>query len=294
MAAKKKKPQKTRERTAKPRLPQASRRPDLSLPAWLEKPLRFELALALFLLVVLGFFFREFIFTPGGMVWGGDMHTQAFQTRLFGVETCRETGSYPLWNPYSYCGMPYLGALPGPLYFPTSILYYLMPLERAIGYSYLLMMVAGGLFMFFWIRELGLARVAGAVCAVAYGFTGWMASTLYAGHDGRGFTIMLTPLVFFFLERALRRRRLVYFLLMGLAVALQILSPHVQMMYFSSLAATAYFIFRFTVLFREKAGTSTLARLAAGFAAGFVLAVALSAVQFWPSVANQELSHRQE
>jgi Bacterial membrane protein YfhO len=289
MVAKKKKVQKTKEQA-----PQTGKFPDLSLPAWLEKPWRFELALAVFLLIVLGFFFREFITTSGGMIWGGDMQTQAYQTRMFGVETFKETGSYPLWNPDSYCGMPYLGALPGPIYFPTSLLYYIMPLERAIGYSYLLMMVAGGLFMFFWIRELGLARVAGAVCAVAYGFTGWMASTLYAGHDGRGFTIMLLPLVFFFLERALRRRKLVYFLLMGLAVALQILSPHVQMMYFSSLAAAAYFVFRIVVLYREKVRLLTLAVLGGGFAAGFLLAVALSAVQFWPSVVNQEISHRQE
>ena len=111
MVAKKKKAQKTKEQT-----PKSGGFPDLSLLAWLEKPWRFELALAAFLLIVLGFFFRDFMTTPGGMVWGGDMHTQAFQTRLFGVETCKETGSYPLWNPYSYCGMPYLGALPGPIY----------------------------------------------------------------------------------------------------------------------------------------------------------------------------------
>jgi len=292
MVAKKKKVQK--ERKSEEQISKERKLPDLSLPAWLERPWRFELALAVFLLIVLGFFFREFMFTPGGMVFGGDMHTQAFQTRLFGVEEFKQAGSYPLWNPYSYCGMPYLGALPGPIFFPTSILYYLIPLERAIGYGYLLMMVAGGLFTFFWIRELGLAKVAGAICAVAYSFTGWMASTLYAGHDGRGFTIMLLPLVFFFLDRALRRRKLVYFLLMGLAVALQILSPHVQMMYFSSLAGAAYFIFRFIVLYREKTKTSTLVKLAAGFSAGFLLAVTLSAVQFLPSVANQEISHRQE
>ncbi|MEA2062255.1 MAG: hypothetical protein U9P14_01030, partial [Gemmatimonadota bacterium] len=290
MVAKKKKVKKAKEEMPKERMPEARDH----LPAWLEKPWRFELALGGFLVLVLGFFFREFIFTSGAMVYGGDMHTQAFQTRLLGVETLKQTGSYPLWNRFSYCGMPYLGALPGPIFFPTSVLYYLMPLERAIGFSYLLMMVAGGLFTYFWIRQLGLHRVAGAVCAVAYSFTGWMASTLYAGHDGRGFTIMLMPLVFFFLERGMNRKRLVYFLLMGLAVTLQVLSPHVQMMYFSSLAAAAYFVFRLVVLFREKVTVAVLAKLSAFFTAGFVLAVALSAIQFFPTVANQELSHRQE
>jgi hypothetical protein len=266
---------------------------DTRLPAWLDQEWRFVLVLAGFLFLALIVYFRDFIFTPGTMIFGTDMSTQGFQTRKIAVDAVNSGAGLPLWNPFSYCGLPYIGALPGPIFFPTTILYFIMPLERAIGWSYLLMMLAGGLFAYCWIRELGLNRTAAAVCAVAYGFTGWVASTIHGGHDGRMFTILLTPLVFFFLERALNRRKIIYFLLMGAAVALQIVSPHAQMMYFSSLAVTAYFLFRVYNIYREEKSFAAVVKLASGFAAGFAFAVALSAVHFGPLMANQALSHRQ-
>ena len=267
--------------------------PSLEIPSGLNTPWRFVGLITLLLVIFLGFYFRSFIFTPGGMISGSDMNTQAFQTRLLGVEYAKEHGSYPLWNQYSYCGIPYLGALAGPMFFPTSALYFMMPLERAIGWSIFLMMVAGGLFAYFWIRELGLSRTAGAFCSVSWAFTGLSASTLHGGHDGRAFTLLMMPLVFFFLERAINRRKLVYFLLMGLAVALQIFSPHTQMMYYSSLAVSAYFLYRLISLKNSGESWSGLIKLAAGFTVGFVIAVGIAAIQFWPVYVNKGLSHRQ-
>ncbi|HLA39327.1 MAG TPA: hypothetical protein VJ417_04980, partial [Candidatus Glassbacteria bacterium] len=260
---------------------------------WLERPWRLELALAGFLLLALIVYFRDFVFDGGAMLAGHDMITQGLQTRKLGIEAARAGQGYPLWNPYSFCGIPYLGFLPGPLFFPTTLLYFIMPIERAIGWSFIVMILAGGMFTWLWIRELGLARPAAALCAVSYSFTGWVASTLVGGHDGRMFVILLAPLVFFCAERGLKRKKIVYFLLMGLAVAGQILSPQVQMMYFSSLALAAYFIFRLTGLHREGQPFVALVGLAVKFAAGFLVAVSLAAVQFGPLLANQQYSHRQ-
>lgn len=259
----------------------------------LASPWKFVLALAGFLLVTLLIYFRDFIFGPGVMIYGSDMVTQGFQTRKLAVDAVAAGKGIPLWNPFSYCGLPYVGALPGPIFFPTSILYFIMPLERAIGWSVLLMMLLGGLFAYLWIRELGLSRWSGAFAAVAWAFTGWVASTLAGGHDGRQFTILLLPLAMFFLERGLNRRKWIYFLLMGLAVALQILSPHVQMMYYSSLAVAAWFVFRAINLRLEKTPTGALVKIAAFFSLGFVFAVSLSALQFFPEVVDQGYSHRQ-
>ncbi len=259
----------------------------------LSRPWQFVLALAGFLLVTLIIYFRDFIFHPGWMLYGSDMITQGFQTRKLGVDAVAAGQGIPLWNPFSYCGLPYVGGLPGPMFFPTSILYYIMPLERAIGWSILLMMLSGGLFAYLWVRELGLSRWSGAFAAVAWAFTGWVASTLAGGHDGRQFTILLLPLAMFGLERGLRRRKLVWFLVMGVAVALQILSPHVQMMYYSSLAVAAWFVFRLVNLWREKTPLGALAKLSVFFTAGFIFAVSLSALQFFPEVADQSYSHRQ-
>jgi len=263
------------------------------LSVWLDKPYRFELAFAAFLALGLAYYFRAFLFQPGSMLGGTDMITQGLQTRKIAVDAVRSGQGLPLWNPLSYCGIPYLGFLPGPLFFPTTLLYYLMPIHRAIGYSFIIMIFVGGMFTYLWIRELGLSKPAAGLSGLAYCFTGWVASTLQGGHDGRMFVILLTPLVFFLLERALKKRKMIYFLLMGAAVALQILSPQVLMMYFSSLALTAYFIFRLFYLYRDKTPLSAIFRLGIGYTLGFVLAISLPAIQFVPLLADQKLSHRQ-
>ncbi len=280
---------------SKPVKPQSQAKlPDFSLPEQLEHGNRLFWVLAGFLLLALIVFFRKFIFDSQAIMLGSDMITQGLQTRKIGVEAVLAGNGYPLWNPLSYCGLPYAGGLTGPLYYPLSLLYFVMPLFRAIGWTFLLMMLAGGLFCYLWIRELGLGKVAAALCAVMFAFTGWVASGLNGGHDGRMFVILLTPLVFFCLERGFNRRKLVWFLLMGLAVALQILTPQLQMMYYSCLAVTAYAIYRLVMVWRDDKSFKPFVRLGLMYTAGFVVAVSLAAVQLFPTTVNRGMAHRQE
>jgi hypothetical protein len=279
----------------KPVEPQSQAKlPDFSLPGQLESGNRLFWMLAAFLLLALIVFFRKFIFDSQAIMLGSDMITQGLQTRKIGIEAILEGKGYPLWNPLSFCGLPYAGGLTGPLYFPLTLLYFIMPLFRAIGWTFLLMMLAGGMFCYLWIRELGLSKVAAALCAVMFTFTGWVASGLQGGQDGRMFVILLTPLVFFCLERGFNRRKLIWFLLMGLAVALQILTPQLQMMYYSCLAVAAYAIYRLVAVWREDKSFKSFVRLGLMYTAGFVLAVSLAAVQLFPTTVNRGLSHRQE
>ncbi len=285
MAAKKKK--KSAEATAQARLP------DFNLPEYLERGSRLFWALAGFLLLALIVYYRRFVFDSQAILMGSDMVTQGLQTRKIMIDALASGQGLPLWNPLSFCGIPYVGSLPGPIFFPLSILYFLLPLYRAIGWTFLLMTLFGGMFCYLWIRELNLSKVAAALCAVMFTLTGWVASALQGGHDGRMFVILLTPLVFFFLERGFNRRKLIWFLLMGAAVALQILSPMMQMMYFSSLAVSAYALYRLVVLWREDKSVKPVIRLGVFYTLGFAVAVSLSAAQFAPTMANQKFSHRQ-
>lgn len=283
---------KKKSRPVKPETP--SRLPDFNLPRQLESGSRLFWVLAGFLLLALIVFFRKFVFDSQAILLGTDMVTQGLQTRKIGIEAVLAGNGYPLWNPLSFCGLPYAGGLTGPLYYPLTLLYFIMPLFRAIGWTFLLMMLAGGMFCYLWIRELGLGKVAAALCAVMFTFTGWVASGLNGGQDGRMFVILLTPLVFFFLERGFNRRKLVWFLLMGLAVALQILTPQLQMMYYSCLAVTAYASYRLIVVWREDKSFKSFVRLGLMYTAGFVVAASLAAVQLFPTTVNRGLSHRQE
>ena len=138
-------------------------------------------------------FYREFVFGPGTMLFGTDMLDQAYQLRKFGVEEIKSGRGFPLWNPFVYGGLPYLAVLPGPVFYPTSLLYLVMPLHRAIGWTFVLHTALGGIFAYAAGRSLRLGPWASAVAGLAFMFTGMVVSTLYGGHDGRMFVMVLVP-----------------------------------------------------------------------------------------------------
>jgi hypothetical protein len=136
------------------------------------------------------------VFAGDRMLAGTDMLGQGYQLRKFALDEIAAGRGLPLWNPYVNGGMPYLAILPGPLFYPSSLLYLVMPLSRAIGWTFVLHTFLGGAFAYFAGRSFGLGRQASAVCGTAFLLTGYVTSHLYGGHDGRMFAMALarTPL----------------------------------------------------------------------------------------------------
>jgi hypothetical protein len=238
-------------------------------------------------------FYREFVFGPGTMLFGTDMLDQAYQLRKFGVEEIKSGRGFPLWNPFVYGGLPYLAVLPGPVFYPTSLLYLVMPLHRAIGWTFVLHTALGGIFAYAAGRSLRLGPWASAVVGLAFMFTGMVVSTLYGGHDGRMFVMVLVPLAFACLERGLQSGRAGWFVGMGLVVALQVFTPHVQLMYYSSLCLSLYALLRILEVWRGgQAGGPAAGRLLGWFAFGFVIAALIGAAQLVPTWRILEIAVR--
>jgi hypothetical protein len=115
-------------------------------------------------------------------------------------------------------------------------------------------------------------------------FTGMVVSTLYGGHDGRMFVMVLVPLAFACLERGLQTGRPGWFVGMGLVVALQVFTPHVQLMYYSSLCLSLYAMLRIVEVWRGgEGGRGGAVRLLGWFSFGFVIAALIGAAQLVPT-----------
>src|SRR5437899_3614599 len=50
----------------------------------------------------------------GDQIWVG------LPIRWFGASEFRRTGSLPLWDPYMFGGLPFVGALHGDIFYPTA------------------------------------------------------------------------------------------------------------------------------------------------------------------------------
>ena len=239
-------------------------------------------------------FFGSFVVDRGAMLFGTDMLSQAYQSRAFAVQEVQAGRGLPQWNPFVYGGLPYLSILPYPVYYPTSLLYFVIELHRAIGWAFVLHFLLAGVLAYGLARELGLRPGPAAVTGVSYMFTGYLVSHLYAGQDGRMFAMTWTPAVFLFAERAISRRRLHWFLWMAGVAALQVFTPHVQMMYFAAMAVGAYALFRLHQVRRELGEWRTPLVLLAGFAGAYLLAGLITLVEVWPTWNMVQFSHRAE
>ena len=66
----------------------------------------------------------------GGQFIGGpesDQYNAGFAFRQFAAEYWRAHHAIPLWNPYIFGGMPFVGGMHGDIFYPTAWLRWLLP-----------------------------------------------------------------------------------------------------------------------------------------------------------------------
>ncbi|MFP4459775.1 MAG: YfhO family protein [Candidatus Zixiibacteriota bacterium] len=243
------------------------------LPSW---------AIALgFLFIIWVVLFSKFIFS-GDMLMGTDMMQNGYFDRNFLANSLKD-GFFPLWEPYLHGGMPFIEAMHGVVFYPTTILNLILPVHYALGLSMILHVLLAGLFTFLFLKRIGIPRMVAFIGGLSYMLAPFFVSYIYGGHDGKMFVISLFPLAMYALEVALRRKKLHYYLLFGLVYFFMVISPHMQLAYFSSWLLGAYFVFhhiRQLVKKREKIGQALLQTGA--FFLGVLLLLAVAAPQILP------------
>lgn len=192
-----------------------------------------------------------------------DSIQQHYPWRKFAAEQMRQ-GTIPLWNPYMFCGAPFVANNQSACFYPETWLFLLMPPEKAFGWSALLSLIMGGTFMFLFLRVLGLRRSAAVVGTVPFllcGFlVGWMLLPTVRAVP------MWLPLMLLAFEMtirycgartcaaptggmdaedgAARGRALAWAALCALAIGLQFLAGHLHVSLFILLVFGAYVAFR--------------------------------------------------
>src|SRR6187401_1562653 len=56
----------------------------------------------------------------GQLINGSDYYLAGWGFRHFGAEYWRQHHAIPLWNPYIFGGLPYVGAAHGDVFYPTA------------------------------------------------------------------------------------------------------------------------------------------------------------------------------
>ena len=244
---------------------------------------RFDIVVVCLYLLLTLLLFREFIFS-GGMLYGSDSIPSGVFFRGFYRDFVREYHALPRWDPYILGGLPFIDAMHGDTFYPTSLLKFFMPLHRAMGLKLVLHVFLAGMFMYFFLKSMKLNRFAAAFGGLCYMFASVFVSLVFAGHDAKIFVIALLPLCFFFLERGFETGRLFYFIMMGGAIGFLILSSHVQMAYFALWAIGLYLLFRLVLLWMDKKKPKVLiGKILLYFVIAIMIGLGFGLVQLLPS-----------
>ena len=223
---------------------------------------------------------------PGGEL--SDTTSQGYPFMLY-VERSLDGGHLPLWNPYVFCGIPFYSSFSAPVFHPIrGLLMVLGGAEAFIRFTFPIHMVLAGIFAWLFLGSLDLGRWPRLVGAVAYAAGAWANTLFYAGHGSKVVCWSLLPLALYGCERWMRSGRVVFAGLAGLALGMQGLASHPQMMLYTGGAVLIWLAWRAG----QTGGGRAWVRAGSGLAAVALLGLAIGAVQLLPGYNFSQVSSR--
>lgn len=208
-----------------------------------------------------------------------DLVLENYAWKKFIVESLRAR-ELPLWNPYLFAGVPFLAAGQHSALYPFSLLFYLLPIERAFGYLSALQLAIAALAMYAFARVLGLSRFAATLSAVVYAFSGFMVvSTTFPMVIS---TAAWLPAVLACAELVLRAknptRQIVFALVGAIILGVQFLAGHIEISLYVLIVTAFYALWRIPT----QPSPVKRGRVGVGVAAMTLIGIALGAVQLVP------------
>lgn len=182
------------------------------------------------------------------------------------LEEVRKGGEYPLWTPYLFSGMPSLGSLiaaPNTNPFST-VLNPLGPNLKQVSYYFLM-----GLFTFLLARRRKMHTFAAFFAALAFVFGAQVIGWIMAGHTSKMATAVFMPLTLLLVDWLFERPGPLPASLLALSIGLSVVSSHMQVTYYTLLAAGLYMLVLTLTRLKDRQNVGGL-----GAAWGFFLVAA--------------------
>lgn len=205
-----------------------------------------------------------------------DVTLHFLYSRAFGFGEMAK-GNLPLWNPYIYSGIPYLGQFQSALLYPPNLIFLVLPLATAINWSFAIHIFLLGAGMYFWAVLRGLKPAAAFVAGVTAMLSGAVMLHIYAGHLSNVCSMAWIPLVLAGIDGWLKRRHAGWLALSAGAVALQLYAGHPQYFYYTALVAGLYSVVHLP-------GSPRLLVAALGLAAIYPVGALLASAQLLPGI----------
>jgi O-antigen/teichoic acid export membrane protein len=195
----------------------------------------------------------------------------------------------PLWNPYIFAGTPFLAEGQHSGLYPFSVIYYVLPLDKAYGWYTVSQLWLAGLFMYLLMRGLGLRRFGAILAAIAYMMSSFFVASVV-------FQMIIAaaawlPFLLLMVEFTLRERPLLgrptatpWIALGAVGLGMEVLAGHVEFTYYALLVMGFWAACRLGWMLIRQGKTiwKQTARSAFSLIALVVLGMGIGAIQFVP------------
>ena len=224
-----------------------------------------------------------------------DTITQFYPVRMLVADEIRSF-HLPLWNPYIYSGVPLLANPQWATFYPLNILFYLFPTPFIFTFLIIIHISIAGLGTFLYVKYITKSNIPALLSGLSIIF-----SSYYISHIAlipHLYASAYIPFILLFVEIQIekRDRRLtsVPLFLLGITLAIQLLSGSPQISYYSLMIAILYYMIR-TVqdvvrdlsrinLQHKCRPTTYIFNLLTFISVTLIIFIGLSAVQLIPGV----------
>ncbi|MBF0585874.1 hypothetical protein INT08_01125 [Prosthecochloris sp. N3] len=214
------------------------------------------------------------------------VHPMALSMALDDVH--ESSGHYPLWQPWSFCGMPSVAAFSylNGLYYPGVLLEWVQVRGLLLQLLHMVFAGAGGYVL---LRSCRLRRTAAVLGGTAFMLNPYLVTMFVYGHGSQLMTSAYMPWVLWAALRVLRDRRVSDIGMLALLAGFQLQRAHVQIAYYSWIALAILAIV--VLLGRRSSFRGSLPAMASlGLALG--LGVVISLQVYLPALDYAPLSVR--
>jgi len=257
---------------------------------------RSSIAVCVTLIAVALVFWRQRMLLPAHEVFdvlaNGDLFTQIYPMEHYAAALLRGW-TVPLWNPYQFCGHPFLATgIYGVLY-PLNAPYLALSTATAMELVLVAHFTLAGVFAALYAAALGVSPVSAFIAGISFMLSGFMILQA-AWFPPAIAAASWLPLALLAVEKLAAGRGPRWSIVLAVGLAMPLMAGWPQTWLYAWYAVAFYAVARAISLFRSADSGSRKAavRSSALIALGFVLAVGLIAVQLLPQMELQRLGPR--
>ena len=185
-----------------------------------------------------------------------DLYTEHMPVVQYAFEELRN-GHLPLWNPYQFCGTPFLAMGWTGIFYPPQLVNLVLDVPIALEALFLFHMFLGALGMWWLARRLGISVLGGLCAALTFVWSGWLTHHVNAPAILGSMTWM--PLIILLLDGVALGRRFAWLGLIG-ALTCQLLLGLIEIVLHTAYLGAVFLLCRLILVGREHGWMVALRR----------------------------------